>query len=196
MKRTTIAWLLSVPLMLAGTEVAHALAFRVVYPSQWARAQALQETGHGYFAWLPALAAVGAATLLAALFLSGRNAVAGRHGAIRTPSLRRFAAMPPLAFVLQEHLERLLHGVGVFGVVLDPTFLVGLALQAPFALAAYLLARLLLGVAERAGRALGRRAASGRRRTPAAGPAWSRFQLGAPRIAALALGYAERGPPV
>jgi hypothetical protein len=47
--------------------------------------------------------------------------------------------------MLIEALEGLLNrGVVPFGEALQPTFLVGLALQLPFALAAYLLARLLL----------------------------------------------------
>jgi len=130
------------------------------------------------------------------LFVShGAPTVALDPGAFGA-SLSRFAAMPPLAFALQEHLERLFHGAGVAGVVLEPTFLLGLVLQAPFALAAYLLARLLLGVAERAGRVLARRAACGRRRVAARGPSWWPFELRSPRIAALALGYAERGPPL
>jgi hypothetical protein len=54
--------------------------------------------------------------------------------------------------VLQEVLELSLH-TGQFGwrAALAPTFLPGLALQLPFALAAYLMARLLLRAAERIG---------------------------------------------
>jgi hypothetical protein len=57
--------------------------------------------------------------------------------------------------VLQEVIELSLH-TGTLGwhAVLAPTFLPGLALQLPFALAAYLVARALLRAANALGRAL------------------------------------------
>ena len=65
-----------------------------------------------------------------------------------------FALVPPVGFVLQELLELSLH-TGTFGwqAVLAPTFLPGLLLQLPFALAAYVAARVLLRTAEHVGRA-------------------------------------------
>ena len=60
-KRRSLVWLLSVPLMLGGTEVAHQLAFRLAYPSGWERTQALQESGHGYFSWMPGVGGIAAA---------------------------------------------------------------------------------------------------------------------------------------
>ena len=54
--RRSLAWALTLPLVLLGTEAAHALAYEVVYPQ--AHARILLETGHGYLTWLPlALAA-------------------------------------------------------------------------------------------------------------------------------------------
>ena len=63
-----------------------------------------------------------------------------------------FAALPMLGFTLQELLERWLSGAGFpWWMVLQPTFRVGLALQIPFAIAAFLIARFAQRGAERAG---------------------------------------------
>jgi hypothetical protein len=109
--------------------------------------------------------------------------------------LWRFAALPLLAFALQEHLEALFTQGTIVGVPLEPTFMLGLALQLPFAAVAYLVARLLLRTAERVGRAL-------RAGGAPAGPAvvrpfrsWFALELWPHRVPALAGGHAERGPP-
>ena len=197
MNRRCIAWLASVPLMLGGTEVAHWLAFRLVYPDAFERAQALQETGHGYLTdWVPMAGGVAAALLVSALFLSCRDARTARESEVVQVGLSRFAALPPLAFTLQEHLERLIHSGTVVGVVLEPTFMLGLLLQVPFALAAYLLARLLLGVAGQVGRVFAQRRRSRRRSRLSTASFRSRVEFSVPRMAALAGGHAERGPPL
>jgi hypothetical protein len=186
--------------MLGGTEVAHWLAFRLVYPDSYARSQALQQTGHGYFAWLPLVGGIGCAllvsALVSALVLQGRSASGLGGGSVAPASFSRFALLPPLAFVLQEHLERLFSSGTVVGVVFEPTFMLGLALTLPFALVGYAVARLLLGVAERLGRALGR---SGALRVPRLSLSVERILLDfsfVPRVPALAAGHAERGPPL
>ena len=196
MNRRAVAWLLSIPLMLGGTEVAHWLAFRLVYPDAWERSQVLQQTGHGYFSWLPLLGGIGAALLLSALFLHGRNVRDGRGRQVAQLRLAQFAALPPLAFALQEHLERLIHDGTLAGVVLEPTFLLGLLLQLPFAVAAYLVARLLLRAAERMGIAFAGRSGPRRRATPPVPRPWFPLVLAPPRLAVLAGGHAERGPPL
>jgi hypothetical protein len=182
--------------MLGGTEVAHWLAFRLVYPEAWERSQALQQSGHGYFSLLPLLAGIGAALLLVALCLHGRDVSVGRRRRIGEVRLSQFAALPPLAFALQEHLERLFANGTVVGVVFEPTFMIGLALQLPFAAVAYLLARLLLRAAGHAGKVLARRGAPRRRAVPSLRRPWFPLELAAPRLAALAGGHAERGPPL
>ena len=58
-RRRSAVWLLSVPLMIAGSELAHALAFRIVYPNAHARMRELLATGHGYTSYLPLVLAVG-----------------------------------------------------------------------------------------------------------------------------------------
>ena len=100
--------------------------------------------------------------------------------------------LPPVAFGAQEVTERLVHtGQIPWTVVLQPAFLIGLALQLPFALAALLLAWAL----DFAARAVGGALASMPRLTfevevPRPGLVTAR-----PRVAGLARGYAERAPP-
>ena len=183
--------------MLGGTEVAHWLAFRLVYPDPFERAQALQATGHGYLNdWLPIAGGVAVAILVVGLYLWCREARVARGLDVARVGLSRFAALPPLAFTLQEHLERLIHSGTVVGVVLEPTFMLGLLLQVPFALAAYLLARLLLGVAGQVGHVLARRSSQPRRHAASSARLRFRVEFSLPRPAALAGGHAERGPPL
>jgi hypothetical protein len=122
--RRLLAWLVCVPLVMAGTQLAHAVAYRVVQPDAAARQELLDHTGHRYLSALSLALALGWGIVL----------------------------IGPLVFALQEHLERLIHD-GTFPVTaaLEPTFLIGVALQVPFALVALLVARLLLRVAERLG---------------------------------------------
>jgi hypothetical protein len=151
--RRGLAWLFALPLMLAGSQAAHVLAYRWVYPSTDVRLHALFVTGHGYLDRLPFVLAAGAAVALVALAFAAADAARGRH-VERLPA-GAFALLPPVAFVIQEVLERSVHsGTFVWQAVEAPTFLPGLLFQLPFALIAYLVARLLLGAAERAGRAL------------------------------------------
>jgi hypothetical protein len=149
--RRSLTWALTLPLVLGGTEVAHALAYRLVYPQLHARV--LLATGHAYLAWLPLVLGVAGALAVAALVAAGIDAAHGRSP--RELPAWAFAVLPPAAFVLQEVLELSLH-LGTFGwrALLAPTFLPGLALQLPLALVAYLLARLMLRTAEQLGRAL------------------------------------------
>jgi hypothetical protein len=60
-----------------------------------------------------------------------------------------FGFLPPLLFVTLELAESLLSGDSVGSEVFEPTFVVGLALQLPFAAAAYLVVRLLLRAGDR-----------------------------------------------
>jgi hypothetical protein len=76
---------------------------------------------------------------------------------------------------------------------LQPTFRIGLVLQLPFALLAYVVARLLLRVADEVGTALRRFVE--RVRTSGLSPVWSPFQLVPLRVPVLADGHASRGPP-
>lgn len=120
-------WLAATPLLAAGVLVAHVCAYRVTGTP----------TGpaHDYLGHAPQvlamLAVVGAAL---AAFTS-------RH---REPALWAFPLAGIGAFALQEHLEGLAHTGELSVVVTSPVFAVGLILQLPFGVAAWLLARALL----------------------------------------------------
>jgi hypothetical protein len=182
------AWLLALPIALAGSGAAHTLAYRLVEPDAHERAHLLAASGHAYFEHARLLAAAAAVVVLAAFVRQAALAARGRD-APRPPLV--VALVPPLAFVLQEHLERALHG-GSFPAAapLEPTFVVGLALQIPFALLALAAARLLTRTAVALGRSLVgpprvRRSAPERpRSTPLISPVRA------------SLAAAPRGPPV
>src|SRR5438552_2781573 len=126
MSRRSLAWLLSMPLLVAGAEAAHWLAYRFVYPDPYARSQALAQSGHGYLSHAPtffaAMGAIALCSLLARTF---------RRGARAHVSLLPFLLLAPLAFALQECAELLFAGVSPLAALLTPTFMPGLLLQLP-----------------------------------------------------------------
>jgi hypothetical protein len=189
--RRGLAWGVAVPLMLAGSEAAHALAFRLVYPQAHVRALTLVATGHSYLSRLPLAFGIGGAAAIASLIVVASDAARGREA--RGLPAAAFAFLPPLAFVLQEILELSLH-LGTLGwhAVTAPTFLPGLALQLPFGLLAYVAARVLLRVAREAGRAL--TASRVVRLRPGTTGRPAEAFAPRPRVAAVAL--AKRGPPL
>jgi hypothetical protein len=147
-----VAWGVALPLALVGSQAAHALAYAFVYPEAGTRTLTLFATGHAYLSWLPiAFAGAGAAAAVS-LAITALDAARGRPA--RHVPAWAFGLVPPVGFVLQELLELSLH-TGTFGwrAILAPTFVPGLLLQLPFALAAYVAARLLLRAAEHVGRA-------------------------------------------
>jgi hypothetical protein len=181
----------ALPVMLAGTQVAHSLAYRLVFPQAHVRVGVLAASGHGYLAWLPLVLAFAGAGALVGLGAAVLDAARGR--VVRELQPLAFAVLPPLAFALQELLELSLHtGTFAWHAFAAPTFLPGLALQLPFAALAYLAARLLLRAAVRVGRLLARSPrvrAAGHRRTcgdlVAASP---RLAVGGPRAPPLPVG--------
>lgn len=185
--RLRLAWALSLPLMALASLAVHSLAYRLVAPGP----EELAETGHGYLAFAPL--AVGLCLALCAAALAARvlGAFASRSRCEPPPWL--FAALPPLAFVLQEYAERLVHaGAFPLATATEPVFLAGLALQLPFALVALALARLLLRAAERLGLVL-----AARRRRPARPSRVVARPVGSsrPRPAALGRANRTRAPP-
>jgi len=132
MVRHGLAWLTVVPLAAIGALGAHESAYRLL--------GAGGEGVHGYLAHLPQLLA--ALSVLAALGAG----LTTRRG--RAPAAWPFAAVALGGFAVQEHVERLVHTGELPLLVTWPVFLLGLALQLPFALAAYLVARALLHVAQ------------------------------------------------
>jgi hypothetical protein len=146
MNRRGAAWLLALALLAAGTECAHWLTYRLVYPDPYTRATVLAASGHGYLSNWPAAAALGGALVIVALAAR----VFGRPGRADSPiSLGSLLAIAPLSFALQESIETISAGHSPFLAVYAPTFLPGVLLAAPFGLAAALLARLLLRGADR-----------------------------------------------
>jgi hypothetical protein len=192
--RRSLAWLISLPLILAGSQVAHVLAYRWVYPDAQVRLAALVRSGHGYMSLLPFALGVAAAVTLLSLAVSGADAARGRRGRPLPPWA--FALLPLAAFTVQEHLERWLYsGVVPWHEVAAPTFLPGLVLQLPFGALAYVTARLLLRTAERLGRALA--PASPPRPGPAPPVLTAPVSVSALlRSPLISRGLAKRGPPL
>jgi hypothetical protein len=192
-----VAWLVTLPLAAAGVLAAHQAAYRLTgAPAAEGGGHAHEGAArladvHGYLAAVPAALVVGAALVLTGLVLRARLG-AGRAGG----SAGAYALVAPGAYALQEHLERLAHSGEIpAGAVLEPTFGIGLLLTLPFALVAYLLARLLLGAAGRIGAALRGRpaaavAAAAARRPLRAAPA------DRSRRPVLGTGRASRAPPL
>jgi hypothetical protein len=191
MQRRGLAWLLALPLVTVGSLLAHALAYRIVEPSPGVRASLLETTGHGYLSATPFLLGTCLAFLVSGLLVV---ALRSRRGAATTPASWPLALLAPLGFAAQEYLERLAaSGSFPSELVVQPTFLVGLALQLPFALAGLLAARWLGRAAEAVGRAIAI-PATARDRGTASAPVAAATLLLPPRPA-LASGRSVRGPP-
>jgi hypothetical protein len=180
-----LAWTLVAPLLALATLAGHQAGYRIAVPDAAARTDALAHDGHGYFAYLPLI--TGALVALAVLALASR----ARGGGRSTLPLGLAAALPPAGFVAQETLERLLgaHHAGVVAMLGEPAFLVGLALQLPFAVLALLLARRLQRFADTI-------ALTSRRRSWPAVPEPRRVgEVFLLRPKPLALARSMRGPP-
>jgi len=186
--RRGLAWALTLPFVLLGTQAAHALAYELVYPKTHLRM--LLATGHGYLTYLPLALALAGAVALVALCVAAVDAARGSP-ARKLPAWA-FALLPPAMFAAQEVLELSLR-TGTLGwrALLAPTFLPGLALQLPVALAAYIAARLLLRTAERVGSALARPHATRLAPPLVVSPAAATLRSGA-----VVAGCSSRGPPI
>jgi hypothetical protein len=192
--RRSLAWLSVLPLILAGSQVAHVLAYRWVYPSSHVRLQALLSTGHGYMDRLPLVFGIAAAVAFVSLLVAVADVARGRS--LRALPAWAFALLPLLTFVVQEVLERSLHtGTFVWQAVESPTFVPGLVLQLPFAAATYLIARLLLRTVRTISRLIGarRRVYAPRRAAASARPP---VAVCLPLLAPLARAAAGRAPPL
>jgi hypothetical protein len=129
MARRTLAWLLVTPIAAAGVLAAHAAAYALTRTDPGPE--------HDYLAHAPQV--IG---LLATLGLLG---LAVQERSLRPRSPWWFAPAAPLGFVCQEHLERVIHTGELPWLLTTPSFLVGLALQLPVAVACVVIVRRLLG---------------------------------------------------
>ena len=154
-KRALLAF--SLPLAAVGTLAGHAAGYAIAGMSH--RDAAV----HGYLSFAPQFLGICLAALALAVLLRVSGRLQGR------PAAWPFALIPPLAFLAQELIERLAAGLPAHA-VLEPAVYVGLAAQAPIALAGFLVARALLRVADDAVRALAPRPAFTLRPAPAAVP--------------------------
>jgi hypothetical protein len=191
--RRSLAWLVAVPLMLAGSQVAHMLAYRIVYPQASIRLHALVETGHGYMSALPLMLGVTAAVVTLSLAASVVDAARGRG--IGSVPPWAFALLPVVGFAFQEYLERwLAWGFFPWHAAEEPTFIIGIALQLPFGALAFLAARFLLRTAKRLGRRL---SASPPRRRPVPSPLLIPAAQPLPPLPSLlSRRLGRRGPPL
>lgn len=188
--RRLVAMLASLGLAVAGSQAAHYCSYLVVAPDAHQREHLLAETGHAYLRLAPlGLALVSVVVGLA--FLTEAWSARTTASSSR-PRLWAFALAAPATFASQEVFERLLHdGAFPWGAPLERTFALGLALQLPFALVAWLLARLLLHAARALGRLLGSLPPLRR----GYGPGWTVRTFSIPRPAACGLAFGPRGPP-
>jgi hypothetical protein len=147
-------WLVTLPVAVASWLSAHCLAYVLVPPEGSGVMHDHMAGSHNWLASMPVLVAAGITVLAAGVVLCVGDGLRG--GALRTPA-PLLALLPPIGFVVQEHLEHMLaSGTSPFEVALQPTFLTGLALELPFAVGTLLLAGALCVLAHRFGRLLAR----------------------------------------
>jgi hypothetical protein len=190
--RRALTWLLLLPLVLLGSEAAHSLDFWLVSHDDGERAELLAETGHGYLELVPVAIAICGAVVVLALLGWALESRRGRR-APRLP-FAPFALLPPIAFAVRELVERAAYHDDLhLEVFAEPVLLVGLAVQLPFSLLAFLVGRSLLRAAETLGVSLSGEAERSLL-SPLPLPA-PHFELSLPRLSPLALSHAVRGPP-
>jgi len=186
-------WAVAFPSMLAGTLAAHAIAYRLVYPVASVRWHVLATSGHGYLGYAPLIFGISGAVVAAGLASTVADAVRGRT--TQPLPAWAFALLPLVGFTIQEFAERsLASGTFAWWTVEQPTFRVGLLLQLPFALAAYVFARLVLRVGRTVGAVLARRT-SARLWMPVAASIRPATATLLPLVA-LQRGWSVRGPPL
>jgi hypothetical protein len=127
----TRVWLLVSPVLAGGVLVAHSIAYRLTGTPT--------DPFHSYLEHVPQILLL---STLAGLALGGLGP------RLQAPPVAAFPVVALTTFAAQEHLERLVHGAGVPFLLTTPAFLVGLVLQIPIALAAWALARWLLGAVQ------------------------------------------------
>jgi hypothetical protein len=183
--KTRVVWLLTLPVLLLSETLGH-MALTRSFDAGGPR-QLLLDAGL-------APTAITLLVVAAALALAGRAFAAFREPGQRPLPSWRLAAVPSLAFLLQEPLERLAHDGEVGGLTAaEPVVFAGMLLQLPCGFLAVWLVRALLRVADRVGHALARRTSAGRgHRAAQPRPGRQVVPLRLPILASL---HAGRAPP-
>jgi hypothetical protein len=186
-------WTIAVPLSVVGTLAGHSVGYRAAVPDAHERAHVLASSGHGYLAYAPLVIALCFALVALGFGATVLTAVRGRDTRGGTRQIKLVAALAPVAFVLQELLERYAHdGHLHWELVLSMPFVLGLATQLPFALLAAAVAFALASAAHRVAQVM----RSGRARTRSIAITFlSWLSVDLPRGPVLACGYTGRGPP-
>ena len=180
--------------MTVGWFAAHWLSYRIVIPDPTERARVLAASGHQYFSYVPLILA-GVLSLLVAAFVA-QAARFARGARPAHPVAWPFGLLPPLVFAFEEYFDRLVHdGTISLGTATEKTFVVGVLIQVPVGLVAFLVVRLLLRWADRLGQALARL----HEQPPVAAlvPDCSLpvEEFDRPRLSVFASGAVDRGPP-
>jgi hypothetical protein len=150
------SWFLAVPFVGLAVLCAHTLGYGLAGGDVHERANALERSGHSYLAHLPIYGALAGLLLVIGFACRVREGATNRPG--RSIPIRLVVLLPPACFMIQEHLERYLHGDPDWFLALQtPQVLAGMALQLPFALAAAWLVRTLDRAGERLGRLMSAR---------------------------------------
>ena len=122
--RRALIWVLLLPFAAASVLIGHVVAYRVT--------GAPADDLHGYLAHAPQIVLI-----LATLALLGLAADARARRGSPLP----LALLAIGAFVVQEHLERLVHSGEVPFLLMSPALWIGIALQLPLTIAVWWLAR-------------------------------------------------------
>jgi hypothetical protein len=188
-----LAWPIALPLALIGTLAGHSLGYRAAVPDAHAREHVLAASGHAYLEYAPLAVGLCSAAVFLAFLATILGSFLGRERGSGAQA-KLVAAVPPLAFVVQEVLERYLHEGHVhWQLLVSAPFVLGLLAQLPFALLAAAVAYALGRAAERLGVLLAaRRPRPARCRVPGVFAA----SVDLPSRPVLARGYAGRGPPL
>jgi hypothetical protein len=142
------------PLALVSWLLSHCLAYQLVGRGVQSH-HMLESGGHAGHAYLPAPALLLAAALALVLVGFVAAVVASARGARWSRiSPGAMAAVPPVGFTVQEHVEQLIETGSFSPAALEPTFAVGLLLQLPLVLVAIVSALRLLATARRLGSGL------------------------------------------
>jgi hypothetical protein len=189
------AGVIAIPLAIASWLGAHCLAYWLVPPGSEQDMGMHAEHGHAWLGYTPAVAIWGLAFVIAGLVLCVSAGLRG--GRSTRPPLRLFALLPPAGFAVQEHAERLIASGSIpHDLIVEPTFVLGLALQLPFALVALLVTRALYAVGFGLGRVLTGELLLARRlrlRLPTLVCRPASVTLVGPSV--IALGHGQRAPP-